>query len=138
MCDLKKWCMEILPVVQAGAEGMEIQVSNGDGNWHNKGARERSFCAGFNYRIKPMTINVNGFEIQEPMRNKPKGGEKIHIVTMYSNGGLPAIEMLSSECYWCDSENQNFWLNNGLIHATKESAIAHSKAMLGIDPNKKD
>ena len=138
MNDFQKWCSEILPVVQAGAEGVDIQVSAGDGNWHKKGEKERSFCAGFKYRIKPRTIKVNGFDVPEPMSERPKEGDVIYVVTLYSPTGEQASSMPHSGSRWCNSGNQNFWLNHGLIHATKEAAIAHAKAMIGIDPNKED
>lgn len=87
------------------------------------------------FRIKPRTIKVNGFDVPEPMREKPKEGDVIYVVTLYSQTGEQASSMPHSGSRWCNSGNQNFWLNHGLVHATKEAAIAHAKAMLGIDPN---
>ena len=36
---------------------------------------------------------------------------------------------------WQGDDTSVSWLSRGLIHSTESAAIAHAKAMLGIDPN---
>lgn len=35
---------------------------------------------------------------------------------------------------WCGDVCDTRWLPRGILHSTKEAAVAHAKAMLGIDP----
>ena len=78
------------------------------------------------YRRKPETIMVNGIEVPEPMVYPPKYG-----ITYYLAN--PLSEFMYSQWQWTDSSSSDhMWLNRGLLHTTKEAAIKHGKAMLGI------
>ena len=126
--EFQKWCKDILPVVQAAADGYEVEFLDSDDNeWMKKNS-----CCGFEffvkYRIKPRTITVNGFEVPEPMRAKPSVGDE-YCVASPSDVGMHYCTL------WSDDEYENCRLSRGLCHATQEAAIAHAKAMLGIDPN---
>ncbi len=79
------------------------------------------------FELAPRTHDVNGFTVPAPEVKKPDGGYF-----------YPKLE--DDEYYWdadWDShELDELRLERGLIHLTKEAAIANAKAMLGIDPNK--
>ncbi len=79
------------------------------------------------YNIK----TVNGFEIAAP-ESKPLEEDTTYF--------LPELQLqnLFMENDWCDSSFDNLMLKRGLVHLTKENAIAHAKAMIGIDPNEEE
>ena len=125
--EFQKWCKEILPVVQAAADGEEIQFYGESlKEWIAKDLG--SLNDGTKYRIKPRTITVNGFEVPEPVREAPEIGSRYWIATTTSHA-------LSGDAVWNADIADLLWLSRGICHTTKEAAIAHAKAMLGIDPN---
>lgn len=75
------------------------------------------------YRRKPRTILVNGIEIPEPMRKEPKKPEWYYLA-------YPISEELYAQYTWTGARPDRLWLEKGLIHDTREAAIAHAKAML--------
>ena len=77
----------------------------------------------FEYRRKPKTITVNGIEVPEPIREAPKVGEKFFFVDL-------SVSTLTTHFSWENDAFDRDWLNKGLLHFTKEAAIAHAKAML--------
>ncbi len=126
--------LDLIPFIEAHASGEKVSCSTG-GQWRPCGG---VFVEGSEYRIEPRTILVNGFEVPEPMRVAPKSAAGVYTVTLFSHGGDAAKDMLASKTYWCDSGNQRWWLERGICHLTKEAAIAHAKAMLGIKQTKSD
>lgn len=75
------------------------------------------------YRRKPQTITVNGVEVPEPMRKEPKNTELYYLA-------YPISEKLYAQYDWVGTRPDRLWLEKGLIHSTREAAIAHAKAML--------
>lgn len=122
----QKWCKEILPVVQAAAEGYGTQ-SLCAGVWYDTSGDIELLTSHIIYRVKPRTITVNGFEVPEPMRDKPSKG------CAYFISSTVDTNMFIRDT-WIDDKLGNRWLDSGLCHTTKEAAIAHAKAMLGIAP----
>jgi hypothetical protein len=81
-------------------------------------------------RRKQKTIKVNGFDVPEPVL-EPLGRGTEYFFASVSN-----LEFAGSARWWGEEDKVDFiWLSRGLIHLKKENAIAHAKAMLGIDPN---
>lgn len=77
------------------------------------------------YRRKPRTININGFEVPEPVRELLKDGAEYYIPSLKSSGG--------HDCHnWHGDDYDNLWLAKGLIHLTKEAAQTHAKALLSF------
>jgi hypothetical protein len=72
------------------------------------------------YRRKPKTININGFEVPEPMREAPKQGTEYCIPYLL---GQP-----ETHCWYGSSIDKSL-LKAGLVHATYEAADLHSKAL---------
>jgi len=80
-------------------------------------------------RRKQKTIKVNGFDVPEPVSRDA-----------YPHA-LPTVfwPYFTYESLWNSASASNteaklaVW--RGIAHLTKENAIAHAKAMLGIDPN---
>lgn len=80
--------------------------------------------------IKPIikTIKVNGFDVPAPMSEAPMIGDEYYTPQT-------GYEVFYCKNSWrCDKFDSRF-LSRGLIHSTESAAVAHAKAMLGIDPN---
>lgn len=85
-----------------------------------------SWLPTYEYRRKPVTINVNGFDVPAPLKTMPTQGAVWLVV--------PHAEEYTSS-YGADGQDwKRIAASRGLFHATKEAAVAHAKAMLGIDP----
>jgi len=82
-----------------------------------------SWNSRYSYRQIPKTININGHEVPEPMREKPEIGTKYWYVD---------IDELYQWTTWQDDEYDNLLLSRGLCHATEEAAIAHAKALFSF------
>lgn len=123
-----QWYAMLAPVIAAAAEGKVVQYLAADGNWY---AGSGAFVSPNKYRVKPeapKTIKVNGFDVPEPMRAVPACGIAYYLACP-----------IDSEYYnygrWSSGDLQErYWLSRGMLHSTKEAAIAHAKAMLGIAP----
>lgn len=75
------------------------------------------------YRQIQKTININGHEVPEPMREKPDIGAKYWYVD---------IDELRQWTTWQDDEYDDNRFKNGVCHATKQAAIDHAKALLSF------
>ena len=131
--NFQEWCKSILGFVHAGAEGKEIEYKrNGSESWwsfNNADMDYLSFTTIEEYRIKPKTIKVNGFDVPEPIKGS--------LPDVYYMPCLSSVDLYS----WADNiagTVDNIRWQRGICHSTKEAAIAHAKALLGIDPNKED
>lgn len=80
------------------------------------------------YRLKQETVTINGFEVPAPL--KEYAGNRVYSEALESK----------SFCYPLEFSRENriyrSRLHRGILHATKENAIASCKARLGIDPYK--
>lgn len=85
---------------------------------------------GFNIRRKQKTHVVNGFTVPEPLRDEPLRNSMYFIEE-------PSAVKFYSNFRW-DSDFDKRCMKRGIVHATKEGAIANCKARLGIDPYKDD
>lgn len=83
------------------------------------------FASACEFRLKPRTITVNGREVQAGETVEPAGGTKVFIANPAQNEFHIAIHWWMESCF-------ARWLERGLVHLTKEAAIAHARAMLNI------
>ena len=94
--------------------------------WHAV-VEHPQWTATVQYRRKPeppKTIVVNGFEVPAPL-DKVEVGTVVYAASPAS--AHPCIEMVYASWY-------SHYFDRKLVHATREAAVAHAKAMLGIDP----
>lgn len=122
-----QWYAMLAPVIAAAAEGKVVQYLAADGNWYDGSG---AFMYPHTYRVKPeepKTIRVNGFDVPEPMREALP-----HSTRYYS----PSTETLGwfRGYRWHGVDFDVRILQRGAMHSTKKAAVAHAKAMLGIDP----
>jgi hypothetical protein len=80
---------------------------------------------GIEYRRKPKTININGIEVPEPMREKPEIGHKYFALSFDYDDGY-------SEQTWEDHRLDLIWLSRGICHLTRKAAELHAKALLSF------
>lgn len=102
---------------------------------YNLGAGWISYCGGspswetdYQYRRKPQTVTISGFEVPAPL--KAFKAEYYYVES-------PACRELYWEAKKGDSKLDSCRLERGIAHSTKEGAIASCKARLGIDPEEK-
>ncbi|MEM8238635.1 hypothetical protein Q4R49_13065 [Morganella morganii subsp. sibonii] len=81
------------------------------------------FNPGCKYRLKPRYIDINGYQVPEPVREPLKIGQVYWLVRIY--GAVDSFE-------WEGERVCSAWLERGLIHLTKEDAEAHSAALLSF------
>ena len=79
------------------------------------------------YRRKPRTININGFEVPEPVREPLEDGDIYYLISF-------ADDIYEME--WRGHESGKRWLNLGIIHLTREAAELHAKALLSFTEKK--
>lgn len=80
--------------------------------------------------LKPIirTIKVNGFDVPAPMSEAPKFNYRYFAVNLLRDN-------LFSRYTWENGSVDHALLAKGILHSTESAAIAHAKAMLGINPN---
>jgi len=79
------------------------------------------------YQREQKTININGFEVPEPCKVKPNKNNTYYIVNINA-----ATNHYYDENDWTDDSYDNRFFDRGLIHLSKENAIAHAKALLSF------
>jgi hypothetical protein len=78
---------------------------------------------GCEYRRKPKTININGYEVPEPMRIAPSIGTIYHVPNFVHGSFWVA---------WSACDTDVNFLQKGFCHFTKEAANLHSVALLSF------
>jgi hypothetical protein len=77
-----------------------------------------------NWEVKPRTININGYEVPEPIRVKPSLGDKYYITFLTNN----TVESY----FFSDNTTDNRWFKLGFLHKTREAAELHLEALLSF------
>lgn len=73
-------------------------------------------------RIKVKTVMFNGVELPEPVKETPKNLETLYVPRPESPDNYVKF-------HWLNSDYDKLALKKGLIHKTKEAAIAWADAM---------
>lgn len=121
MSNNQDWAKEILPIVQAMAEGKQIQRCNGAiGQWYDND--DGLLNPHWTYRIKPETIMVNGVEVPAPFTGTPMGGWCYYVP-------YPSSKVGYLKSTWTNDERDRFRFRNGLVYAKKEDAALRAEAM---------
>lgn len=83
------------------------------------------------YRRKPKTFRIGEYDVPEPSMARPKYGDKYYCISFGPK--------FYAEPEWRNDYFDEHTLESGYIHATKENAILHTKAILSlIEADKKD
>lgn len=123
MNEFQKFCQEIQWVVIAAAKGEVIQYQDSNGEWFDKPSY--GFIPSRKYRVKPKTINIAGFEIPSPETEPLMPRDRYFVPNT-------ALERGYDYKYWVNAPRDMRVLKNGLVHRTKDAAVAHTKALLSL------
>ena len=77
------------------------------------------------YRQIPKTININGHEVPEPMREKPEMYSTYYFIRLDVKGGY-------LRDVWANEVTDNRRLEAGICQATESGIIAHAKALFSF------
>lgn len=81
------------------------------------------------WKIKPKTININGFEVPEPVK-QPLPNTTIYFIPNLS--ALIDTDAITDDFGWRSDDNDFLFLSRGIIHLTREAAELHAKALLSF------
>lgn len=130
----REWLENVRDVCVAALNGKQIEEKPRDAGEEKEWWPWPS-NTGFNtkckYRAAQPTINVNGFDVPKPMETKPSNG-KTYFIASTSAASFYMIMV------WEDDGFDNMYMQRRVVHSSKEAAIKHAKALLGIDPNEED
>ena len=116
------WAKEILPIVEAAANGASIEFKQAS-VWHEK--THNYLCYAYEYRIKPKTIRIGEYDVPEPMREMPALGTTHYVVD--------TVTPNSPRKYaWVGDTADIGWFNLGILHSTRDAAVLHAKALLSL------
>ena len=78
------------------------------------------------YRHRPRTIMINGFEVPEPLRQEPAYGDLLWLASLTSEYPVSIP--------WEDryKEMAAYWMKLGLLHVTQSAAHTHVQALLSF------
>lgn len=86
----------------------------------------------FSYRRKPKTININGYDVPEPVREPLENGDQYHLPS-FNNIACGSGYKTSR---WGGDGIDMKRLASGIIHLSEEAALSHAKALLSFTENK--
>ena len=95
-----------------------------DLSWETHRTHPNWYC-NVKYRRKPRTININGYEVLEPLIDSPDEDQLVYLVDV-------ASESLVHTFLFTNDFTSLHYLNKGLLHITKRSAELHAKALLSF------
>jgi len=98
---------------------------NGYDEWRPFESGHPSWLIDFEYRRKPRTININGHEVPEPVREKLGDDQTYYTVALTSPSSIIGYD-------WNGDGIDLMLLKSGLIHLTREAAVAHAEALLSF------
>lgn len=123
MTEFQEWCQELLPIVQAAANGETIEYAPITGGWGTK--ELPGFAKAGKYRIKPRTIRIGEYDVPEPCREPLEKGDLYWLAALDEESPLLGYT-------WREGRIDTIWLSRGIIHRTQEAADIHSKALISL------
>ena len=77
------------------------------------------------WELAPETIEINGIEVPKPETTAPPYGTTAYMPLLHGTTEVHIID-------WNNSKLHHEALTKGLIHLSKDNAIAHAKALLSF------
>lgn len=113
-------------LIKAWTDGNTIQMRHIDkSEWEDTAEPRFSLTNQYDYRIKPRTILINGIEVPEPVREPLEDGQKYWtFITGWRD------DVYQSE--WEGSDSDYNFLNQGLVHLTREATEIYARAILSF------
>lgn len=113
-------------ILRAIADGKQMRMRVGSITVNVTGDEALKYMLeGQDISIKPETININGHEVPAPVREPLELGKMYLFVHFWDDAVV-------SEVAWSGDRVDRHRLKLGLIHSTKEAAIAHAEALLSF------
>ena len=109
----------------------EFSIDDGESWKCFEGNSNPAFCSEYLYRRKQETIDINGHKVPKPLRiDEIKDG-----IIYY----VPSFSYITNYIELSDKGSDiRYFAKKGLLHKTKEAAIAHAKALLSFTEQKND
>ena len=104
------------------------QMEVGKDHWDTCERDDMWWIVNTNYRRKPKTININGYEVPEPLRLVPEEATLVYLVHT-----TPTF--VNQKLVYSSGTNHDTLLNLGLLHSSQEAAELHAKALLSFTVN---
>ena len=123
MNEFQEWCKEILPIVQAAANGETVEYDLTTGGWATK--EHANISKARKYRIKPHTIRIGEYDVPEPCREPLEKGDLFWLATLDEESPLQGYT-------WREYRIDTICLSRGIVHRTQEAADLHSKALISL------
>ena len=118
-------------ILRAIADGEDIEAFY-DEEWYGvvpMTALRYTYDGDIPLRIKPKTININGIEVPEPMREMPPEGTSVYWPGFGPDSGDTHTESADVGYY---PAMLPYLLRKGLLHLTEEAAAIHANALLSF------
>ena len=109
-------------------ERWQIKMKGDDAQWENiQQCPLWSEC--FEYRQKPRTIDINGYEFPEPVRSPLEKGTIYYIpyINITEEDVMPIYKF-----EWCGDKYDFNYLKKGFVHLTEAAGVQHAKALLSF------
>jgi len=127
-------------ILRAIADGKTIQTRYVASDWFDVEPNKAlvflaTNCDSSKIRIKPETLLINSHEVHEPVREPLKDGQAYWVPDLryYGNNNNGDVDNFLWSGRTCDLQR----LAAGVIHLTKEAAIAHAEALLSFTRSNK-
>jgi hypothetical protein len=105
----------------------EFSICKDTGTLINAYAFGEALCAEDSVKLKPKTININGFEVPEPCRKALEVEATYYYFNPYTY-----YDNYIDDCVWENDKIDSKMLSAGLLHLTKEAAEIHAKALISF------
>ena len=118
-------------VLQAVANGEQVQWKDDAGGWHDQSSYSVLLTVANRnyelerYRVKPRTITIGTFEVPEPVRTAPEMGQTYFLADTTSDEGV-------TKWSWDGGDTDLRWLKRGVIHIDEGAALLHVEALLSF------
>ena len=103
--------------------------------WLDRHGNYRQFCSesdvilvdlGLTVRLKPTTIRIGEYDVPEPLRVMPLYGDWVYLANPFH------VKCVQASHFDGDFSAHKLWFEGGLLHATPEAAMLHSKALVSL------
>jgi hypothetical protein len=103
----------------------EYSMDGGE-NWYCFNIDNPSFNTQIHYRRKQETIEINGHKVPKPLREDEIEDNTVYYVPYFIDCRNKFL------CFNGSYNNLRYYAKKGLLHKTKEAAIAHAEALLSF------
>lgn len=119
---------EVIYIIGQGKK-VEYKYSEATSEWQelelNNFTLENLFDENYSFRIKPEIITIGDVSFPKPESENPKSDTEYFFPSFFRPYLVGCFE-------WAGDDDDYKLLKAGLVHLTKENAIAHAKALIKL------